>query len=62
MKAFESWMVKREKYCSSITKPCYPFDYETGWKAALEWVLENFDGKTDILELGFRIRKEMDYE
>lgn len=35
---------------------------ETAWKAALNWVLENYDGKTDMLELALRIRKEMDYE
>ena len=32
---------------------------QVGWKAALEFVLKNFDGKTDMLTLGLEIQHEL---
>ena len=53
MKEFEKWL-KGKAGIGWYTGA------EEGWKAALGWVLDNFDGKTDILTLGLNIREELE--
>lgn len=57
MKEFEKWWNKVSMEGD--------WDYEEyaklGWQEALEWVLNNFDGKTDFLTLGTRVREELGY-
>ena len=58
MKEFEKWRDELHTGTGIYTTAAI----RKGWKAALDWVLSNLDGKTDILELALRIRKEQDYE
>ena len=63
MKEFEKWYEEiYPKYPPGINPNNFVFHAAVcgGWKAALAWVLDNFDGKTDILTLGLNIRDELE--
>ncbi len=65
LKAFEKWdkQVKVKTWSGNIMEVKERKWYrEQTWKAALEWVLSNFDGKTDMLDLGLTITNELQEE
>ena len=64
MKEYEKWIRQQDQLPAfprygTIEEDCAASD---GWRAALGWVLDNFDGKTDFLTLGLRVRDELGYE
>ena len=63
MKQFDKWNMKQPKVIPPFEGKRYysliDEERRVAWKAALGWILNKFDGKTDMLTLGLDITEEL---